>query len=748
MTEEQRKIWLQFKLYSLAMVRFFPIQLFLLHLKRSWLFLTFWIVLFGMTGGFLFTKLGIPYLFLTPEYLEEVNPLAYFIVGVVLGLFTMAFHITSYIFYSHKFPFLATLSRPLYRFSFNNSIIPLSFYIFYIYQIVRELGAEGLSWGWIVANIAGLLGGAVLSVTFTFSWFFSTIRPRVFEKIGDTLDKTLRKIIVEQKSTSSIDEDRHRVVTYMKNFLSVRWARDTSHYGRKELLDILQQHHSNAALFLLLLTFLMLSLSWFVDQPFLMIPAGASIVLILTFYLMIVGAIYSRFKGWTFAFFLVGAFILNYVSGLPAFQRIHYAYGLDYRSEPADFSVSTLDSISSEEFVERDMASTIIMLEEWKKRTGEDKPKLVLLNSSGGGLRSSLWSMSMLQGLDTTIEHGFWNRVFLVTGSSGGMVGTAYYRELQSRLNRSPDADPNSPLAFKNMGRDILNPIGFTMVSTDIFFSLKRVQDAGESYPYDRGYSFERQLQHNLNGVLPKHWRDYEDAEKSASIPWMILSPTVINEGRRLLISNQGVSYLMNNDNSWSKTPSLENDGIDFYPFFANQRGDSLNTATALRMSATFPYITPLVSLPSEPRMEVIDAGARDNNGFELSLRFLYTFKDWIEENTSGVVFVQLMANEPPSDEIKGTPYKTRVDALIKPIGGVVNSFSHLQGFSATENLHFADAWIHFPVDIVSFELLSDRNEKVSLSWHLTEREKEFIRNSAQSDRINQLSMDLSDILN
>lgn len=748
MTEDQRKIWVKLRLYGLAMAHFFPIQLLLIHFKRSWLFLAFWLLLFGMAGGIFFNTLGIPYLFITPEYLEEVNPLSYFIVGIVLGLFTMSFHITSYIFYSHKFPFLATLSRPLYRFSFNNSIIPVSFYLFYTYQISVELYAEHLSIAWIAANIAGLFIGAIISVTFSFSWFFSTIRPRVFEKIGETLDKTLSKIIVEEKSTDKLDMQEHyRVVTYLKNFYSVRWARDTSHYPKKDLLSILQQHHSNAALFLLILTIIMLSLNWFVDQPFLMIPAGASIVLIMTFYLMIVGALYSRFKGWTFLIFLLGGLTINYISGLPDFQRSHAAFGLDYDAEPAEYTITRLQKLSTDEIMARDKAETLRALEAWKEKTGKAKPKLIIVNSSGGGLRSSLWSMAMMQRLDSSTSNEFWNNTFLVTGSSGGMVGTAYYRELQRRLYTVPSIEPNSPLAYEKMGKDLLNPIGFTMVSTDVFYSFKKFQDAGSTYGYDRGWSFEHQLDLNTGNVLPTRWQGYKEDEQNATIPWMILSPTIINEGRRLLISNLGVSYLTRNDNPWSKTPSLELDGVDFYKFFEQQRGDSIRTTTALRLSATFPYITPLASLPSNPRMEVIDAGARDNNGFELSLRFVYSFREWIEKNTSGVVFVQLLANDPPSDEIAGSPYKSRFDALIKPIGGVVNSFTHLQGFSATEHLHFARSWVDFPLDVVSFQLLSDRDQEIALSWHLTEREKTFISESAQSDRISEVVGELQEVI-
>ena len=55
-------------------------------------------------------------------------------------------------------------------------------------------------------------------------------------------------------------------------------------------------------------------------------------------------------------------------------------------------------------------------------------------------------------------------------------------------------------------------------------------------------------------------------------------------------------------------------------------------------MSASFPYITPNVNLPSEPSLEIMDAGLADNFGVSDAVLFLYNFKDWISENTSGVI--------------------------------------------------------------------------------------------------------------
>ena len=42
-----------------------------------------------MVGGYVFKPIGIPYLFLTPEYLGDVNFISYFIVGIVMGFFVM-----------------------------------------------------------------------------------------------------------------------------------------------------------------------------------------------------------------------------------------------------------------------------------------------------------------------------------------------------------------------------------------------------------------------------------------------------------------------------------------------------------------------------------------------------------------------------------------------------------------------------------------------------------------------------------
>ena len=91
------------------------------------------------------------------------------------------------------------------------------------------------------------------------------------------------------------------------------------------------------------------------------------------------------------------------------------------------------------------------------------------------------------------------------------------------------------------------------------------------------------------------------------------------------------------NINSYEKNGSIESitSGIDFLQFFKDQKAENLKILTALRMNASFPYVTPNLRLPSEPAIEVMDAGIADNFGISDALIFIYNFKDWISDNTS-----------------------------------------------------------------------------------------------------------------
>ena len=170
-------------------------------------------------------------------------------------------------------------------------------------------------------------------------------------------------------------------------------------------------------------------------------------------------------------------------------------------------------------------------------------------------------------------------------------------------------------------------------------------------------------------------------------------------------------------------------EGIEFRRFFKDQEADSLLFTSAIRMSATFPFVTPVVSLPSDPIIDVVDAGGRDNYGVESTLKFIYTFRNWISTNTSGVVIVQIRdRRKQKQEESKGNP--TLIQSITAPAQSLYDNLFAVQDLNQNELLNYASLWFDGKIDVVDFELRNEKPDNISLSWHLTKREKKKVMES------------------
>ena len=128
---------------------------------------------------------------------------------------------------------------------------------------------------------------------------------------------------------------------------------------------------------------------------------------------------------------------------------------------------------------------------------------------------------------------------------------------------------------------------------------------------------------------------------KAGQIPLMIFNSTINRDGRRMMVSTQPISFMMK-PMILQTIPTASPDAVDFAAMFAKQDPLNIRLLTALRMNATFPYVLPNVWLPSNPVIDVMDAGLRDNYGQETTLRFIENFKDWLKENTSKIIILQI----------------------------------------------------------------------------------------------------------
>ena len=188
------------------------------------------------------------------------------------------------------------------------------------------------------------------------------------------------------------------------------------------------------------------------------------------------------------------------------------------------------------------------------------------------------------------------------------MIGASYYRELYLQRDQGKLLGINNRSYYNVLGTDILNTVGFTLAVNDLFIPLKSFKKAGYKYRVSRGSAWDKRFNENTNSILEKPFVDYRKLEQQAQIPLMILAPSIINNGQRLLISPMGLSFLARHSNNYQSRSTDVYDGVEFSRFFESRQGDSLSFVTALRLSSTFPYITPMVSLPTDPKMEAVDA--------------------------------------------------------------------------------------------------------------------------------------------
>jgi hypothetical protein len=349
---------------------------------------------------------------------------------------------------------------------------------------------------------------------------------------------------------------------------------------------------------------------------------------------------------------------------------------------------------------------------------------MVFINVSGGGLRSGTFVMNTLQQLDSITNGKLMQHTMMMSGASGGMLAATYYRELY-RANLTSDSKTNlhHPHLTDNIAEDLLNPVFSSMVARDIFSPAQKFSVGDYKYVKDRGYAFEQKLNDNSHGIFSTQIKDFAADEKAAKVPLIIFNNTISRDGRKMMITSQPVSFMMK-PLLYANDTTASPDAIDFNALFAKQNPQDIRLLTVLRMNATFPYVLPNVWLPSNPVIDVMDAGLRDNFGLETSLRFIENFKDWIKENTGGVIILQLR------DRMKDNwqqPFESGdiTDVIIKPGTMLQHNWYKLQDYAENDQYSYMHNGMDSILHRITFMYVPEKEEQgAALNFHLTAREK------------------------
>jgi len=435
--------------------------------------------------------------------------------------------------------------------------------------------------------------------------------------------------------------------------------------------------------------------------------------------------------------------------------------------------------------------------EEFKQSQSCKEPQsLVMVAASGGGIQASGWMTQVLAGLqndndkDLGLGQDFIKKIGLISSASGGSVGSMFY------LNQFDDSgvlsqkgletiDKNTELTtvVKEATEDWLNSVGWGLAYPDLFrfigLPILIGTDLGEDHkPHlylDRGYALEQTWQDTLfdskstNNL--KKTRTNNDHEKiltlndrrtdilEGKIPIFVYNTTLVENGRRFFVSP--MKFVRETMAEYVSKPSKENHNLtkafDFKTLY-NNCGDNYNQAcditvtTAARLSASFPYVTPMARNDREnfikdekgndislQNYHIADGGYFDNSGALTAMEWLNNFLKYNNDpknkdhsiNVKKVILLEI--NAFPEEELKIEQegikgFEVVTYGPLKTLAGIRDSTQLERNEKIAELLE--ERWQEKDIEIEKFTITfpkkdqNGKNYNPPLSWRLTKKQK------------------------
>lgn len=348
-------------------------------------------------------------------------------------------------------------------------------------------------------------------------------------------------------------------------------------------------------------------------------------------------------------------------------------------------------------------------------KVGEDKPApvIVVVAASGGGIRAAVWTATVLTGLTDQVP-GFAESIHLVSSSSGGGVGAMYfvddYKEGVPPVNLTTIRDAAA--------RPSLSAMGWGLVYPDFwrFFVPFLIKDE-----LDRGWAIETRWSEAFEQGSSPTLYGWKGGVKNGWRPGVVFNTTLSESGQQLMISN--LDFYLDGEGGLPGIPRVRS-FRGLYP------ETDLAISTAARLSATFPWVTPvarpLMDTNDGNMYHVADGGYYDNFGVLSSIEYLReVLPSFKEREGEKVLIVQIRGSNTEKikkgDTDKGFQFET-----IGPITTMiaVRTTSQIARNDLIIEL-LKSEWKEKGIDIeeVTFEL----KPPAPLSWQLTSIERQNI---------------------
>jgi hypothetical protein len=246
-------------------------------------------------------------------------------------------------------------------------------------------------------------------------------------------------------------------------------------------------------------------------------------------------------------------------------------------------------------------------------------PTIVVVAASGGGITAAYWTSQVLTGLQTDFGADFVNNIHLISAVSGGSAGTMFYVD-----GFRPDRFPLQDAVTERAGRSSLSAVAWGLAYPDFWrnFAVRSPRDK----KVDRGWALEKAWTLSLGGQpMLSNWRD---GTMAGWRPAVAFNATVAETGQRLVFSNLRLNTIPPECGQDGIVTAIScDDAIDGATAWSLYPGYDLPVVRAARLSAAFPFISPiarpLMSEHEDRAYHVADGGYYDNFGIVTAVEWL-----------------------------------------------------------------------------------------------------------------------------
>jgi hypothetical protein len=349
----------------------------------------------------------------------------------------------------------------------------------------------------------------------------------------------------------------------------------------------------------------------------------------------------------------------------------------------------------------------------------QGRERVIVVAANGGGIQAAAWTAQVLTGLSEDLPGRFSPAVRFISAVSGGSVGAMHF------VNAYGRAEGFAGVLGHAM-ESSLDEVAWGLVYPDLWRTI--IPPVVKRWRTGRGQALEEAWKQRDAG-LDAPLASWEDGVRSGDRPAVVFNATLAEKGVRLLAST---------------APLDENQGLkeshrarlNFQTLYPEH---DVAVATAVRLSATFPYVTPAARADAPgDQPHVVDGGYFDNFGMSTLVEWLDAALTSCADQVKHVLVVQ----------IRGAKVRTATAARMKqvaargwfyqifaPIATMLNVRGTGQvSHNETEYGLLQRAWAG-KVELRSV-VLEFPGDDPPTSWHLNEEQKKAIVEAWESPKI------------